>query len=77
MGIYFPNGRGDVENRGVPADVEVELEPKAVREGRDPQLEKAVELVLAKLKESPITKVKRPPFPNYYKPDLKEPAEGK
>jgi tricorn protease len=77
MGIYFPNGRWDVENRGVPADVEVEFEPKAVREGRDPQLEKAVELVLAKLKESPVAKVKRPPFPNYYKPDLKEPAEGK
>ena len=77
MAIYFPNGRWDVENRGVPADVEVEFEPKAVHEGRDPQLEKAVELVLAKLKESPLTKVKRPPFPNYYKPELKEPAEGK
>jgi hypothetical protein len=53
------------------------VEAKAAREGRDPQLEKAVEIVLAKLKESPITKVKRPPFPNYYKADLKEPAEGK
>jgi hypothetical protein len=40
-------------------------------------LEKAVEIVLAKLKESPITKVKRPPFPNYYKANVKEPAEGK
>jgi tricorn protease len=77
MGIYFPNGRWDVENRGVPPDVEVEFDPKAVREGRDPQLEKAVELVLAELKKYPPTKVKRPPFPNYYKPDVKEPAEGK
>jgi tricorn protease len=24
MGIYFPNGRWDVENRGVPPDIEVE-----------------------------------------------------
>ena len=31
MAIYFPNGRWDVENRGVPADVEVEFEPKAVQ----------------------------------------------
>ena len=77
MGIYFPNGRWDVENRGVPPDVEVEFDPKAVREGRDPQLEKAVELVMAELKKYPPTKVKRPPFPNYYKPDAKEPAEGK
>ena len=53
------------------------LSRKPSSEGRDPQLEKAVELVLAKLKESPLTKAKRPPFPNYYKPELKEPAEGK
>jgi tricorn protease len=77
MGIYFPNGRWDVENRGVPPDVEVEYDPKAVREGRDPQLEKAVELVLAELKKSSPIKVPRPPFPNYYKPGVKEPAEGK
>ena len=76
-GVGCANGRWDVENRGVPADVEVEFEPKAAREGRDPQLEKAVEIVLAKLKESPPTKVERPPFPNYYKADVKEPAEGK
>jgi tricorn protease len=77
MGIYFPNGRWDVENRGVAPDVEVEFDPKAVREGHDPQLEKAVELVMEELKKHPASKVKRPPFPNYYKPDLKEPAEGK
>jgi tricorn protease len=77
MGIYFPNGRWDVENRGVAPDVEVEFDPKAVREGHDPQLEKAVELVMEELKKHPASRVKRPPFPNYYKPDLKEPAEGK
>jgi tricorn protease len=77
MGIWFPNGRWDVENRGVPPDVEVEYDPKAVREGHDPQLEKAVELVMAELKKYPPTKAQRPPFPNYYKQGLKEPAEGK
>ena len=70
MGIWFPSsststgpttGRWDVENRGVPPDVEVEFDPQAVREGRDPQLEKAVELVLAELKKQPfkIAKIER------------------
>jgi tricorn protease len=77
MGIWFPPGRWDVENRGVTPDVEVEFDPQAVRAGKDPQLEKAVELVLAELKKNPPAQHKRPAFPNYYKPGLKEPAEGK
>jgi tricorn protease len=77
MGIWFPNGRWDVENRGVAPDVEVEFDPQAVREGHDPQLEKAVELVLAELQKNPPQVARRPAFPNYHKPGLKEPAEGK
>jgi tricorn protease len=77
MGIWFPNGRWDVENRGVAPDIEVEQDPQAMREGHDPQLEKAVELVLAELEKNPPKSLKRPPFPNYYKIGLKEPAEGK
>lgn len=77
MGIWFPNGRWDVENRGVAPDVEVEFDPQAVREGKDPQLEKAIELVLAELAKNPPKPAQRPAFPNYYKPGLKEPAEGK
>jgi tricorn protease len=77
MGIWFPPGRWDVENRGVAPDVEVEYDPQAVRAGKDPQLEKAVELVLAELKKNPPPTYKKPAFPNYYKSGLKEPAEGK
>ncbi len=76
-GIWFPNGRWDVENRGVAPDIEVEFDPKAVRAGKDPQLEKAVELVMTELKRYPVTHPPRPPFPNYYKPGTKEPGEGK
>jgi tricorn protease len=76
-GIWFPNGRWDVENRGVAPDVEVDFDPKAVREGKDPQLEKAVEIVLAELKKRPVKHPPRPPYPNYYKPGSKEPGEGK
>jgi tricorn protease len=52
-----------VENEGVPPDVEVEQWPADVIAGRDPQLEKAIAIVLEKLKESKEEKLKRPPFP--------------
>ncbi len=42
-GIYNPlTGEWEVENIGVPPDIEVEQDPALVRKGRDPQLEKAV-----------------------------------
>ncbi len=52
-----------VENEGVAPDVEVEQTPKEVLAGRDPQLEKAIEVVLKKLEENPPTTPERPPFP--------------
>ena len=74
--IWFPTGRWDVENRGVSPDIEVEFDPQAVRTGHDPQLERAVQLVLDELKKHPPHRPQRPAYPNYYK-GLKEPAEGK
>jgi tricorn protease len=56
------------ENVGIEPDVEVEQDPEAVRQGKDPQLEKAVEIVLAELKKAPGSQPKRPAFPNYQKP---------
>ena len=52
-----------VENVGVPPDIEVEQWPAAVIAGRDPQLEKAIEVVLEQLKKNPPKKLKRPPYP--------------
>ena len=66
--FYSPEGEWEVENRGVSPDIEVEMDPKAWREGRDPQLEKAVEVVMTALQKNPPTKVKRPAYPNYHKP---------
>jgi tricorn protease len=68
MAIWFPSGDWEVENRGVAPDIEVEQDPKAVRAGHDPQLERAVEVVLETLKKTPRPKPKRPPYPNYHKP---------
>ena len=52
-----------VENEGVAPDVEVEQTPKDVIAGKDPQLEKAIEMVLAELAKAPPVAPKRPAFP--------------
>ncbi len=52
-----------VENEGVPPDVEVEQWPAAVIAGHDPQLEKAIEIVLQQLAENPPREPRRPPYP--------------
>jgi tricorn protease len=60
MAIFSPDGRWEVENEGVAPDVEVEMSPKLVIAGRDPQLEKAVEIVLAELEANPPPRPQRP-----------------
>jgi len=67
--IYGINGDWEVENRGIPPDVEVDLEPAAWRKGQDAQLEKAIEVVMQQLKEHPLPEIKRPPYPNYHEHD--------
>ena len=66
-GFWTPNNAWEVENHGVAPDVEVELDPKAVREGHDPQLEKAVEVVLSELEKNPIPTHHKPAYPNYHR----------
>jgi tricorn protease len=65
LAFYNTDGEWDVENRGVPPDIEVEMDPQLVREGHDPQLEKAIEVALDMLKKNPPQTPKRPPYPNY------------
>ncbi len=65
--FYSPKSEWEVENRGVPPDVEVEHDPYEVRLGRDPQLEKAVELVMDALKKNPLKWPAKPAYPNYHK----------
>ncbi|MDD5544135.1 MAG: PDZ domain-containing protein [Acidobacteriia bacterium] len=52
-----------VENEGVPPDVEVEQTPADVINGHDPQLEKAIQVVMDELKKNPPKTPKRPPYP--------------
>ena len=53
-----------VENVGVPPDIEVEQWPADLIAGKDPQLEKAIEIVLQQLKENPPVTPKRPAYPD-------------
>jgi tricorn protease len=64
--IYGLHGDWEVENRGVTPDIEVEMDPALVRLGSDPQLEKAVEVILDQLKKNPLPTYKRPAYPNYH-----------
>ena len=68
LAFYNLEGAWDVENHGVSPDFEVEMDPKLVREGHDPQLEKAVAVALDELKKKPVNYGKRPSYPNYQKP---------
>jgi tricorn protease len=63
LAIWTPDKGWVVENEGVPPDIEVEQTPADVIAGRDPQLEKAIEVVMAELAKSPSSKPKRPPYP--------------
>jgi len=76
--FWNPDGKWEIENFGVAPDIEVEFDPAAVRAGKDPQLEKAVEVLLEKLKQNPPVKHQRPPYPDYHKPPVKTsvPAGG-
>jgi tricorn protease len=76
VAFYNRNGEWDVENHGVPPDYEVELTPKEWAGGHDPQLEKAVAVVMDSLKKNPLPVAKRPTFPNYHEgqPDGGVPA---
>lgn len=52
-----------VENVGVAPDIEVEQWPAEVIKGNDPQLEKAIEIVLQQLRDNPQEEPTRPPYP--------------
>ncbi len=62
-------GSWEVENHGIAPDIEVWQDPKLVREGHDPQLERAVAEAMQQLKEHPLPKYERPPYTSH-QPEL-------
>jgi tricorn protease len=61
-GFFDIDGNWAVENEGVAPDIHVEMTPKDVIAGRDPQLERAVQEALRLLRENPV-ELKAEPAP--------------
>ena len=62
LAFWDEDGFG-VENVGIPPDIEVEQTPRDVIAGHDPQLERAIQVVMEELKANPPAKPKRPAYP--------------
>jgi tricorn protease len=60
-------GNWAVENEGVAPDIEVVDRPELVAAGRDPSLEKAIEVLLAELVRNPPKPVTAPPAPTEFR----------
>ncbi|MEM0941101.1 MAG: PDZ domain-containing protein [Bacteroidota bacterium] len=61
---YYNEDGFRIENEGVAPDIEIEQWPKEVIQGKDPQLEKAIEVILEELKNNPSTYPARPVYPS-------------
>lgn len=66
--LYGLNSEWLIENRGVAPDIEVDNRPDLVREGHDPQLEKAIEVVMQEIQQHPKQLPARPPDLPAYPP---------
>ncbi|MEE9461832.1 MAG: S41 family peptidase [Bacteroidales bacterium] len=62
-GFFNTDGEWDVENIGVTPDVIVEQEPRLVITGKDPQLEKAIEIAMEMLKTDGVELKPQPADP--------------
>jgi tricorn protease len=60
------DGTFPVENHGVSPDVTVWQNPQLVRQGHDPQLERAVAIALQQVAAHPQPHYQRPPWRNYH-----------
>ena len=67
--LYGLHGEFEVENKGIPPDIEVEDDPKTVAAGHDPQLERAVQIVMDELHKNPPVQFTVPAYPNYHQAD--------
>ena len=67
IALWSAEGKYEVENVGVAPDVEVEFDPAAWRAGHDPQLERAVAILMEELAKNPPRTYTRPAFPDWAK----------
>ncbi len=60
------HGQWEVEGHGIAPDLEVQQDPRLVREGHDPQLEAAVHKAMQLLAAHPVPTFKQPPYPDHH-----------
>jgi tricorn protease len=60
-------GNWAVEDEGVAPDIEVIDRPEAIAAGRDPSLEKAVQVLLEELEKNPPRRIEAPPAPTDFR----------
>lgn len=64
FGFWNTDGQWEVEGYGVQPDYEIVNKPHELVSGQDPQLEKAIELVMEVLEKQPPKEIKKPPYPD-------------
>jgi len=63
FGIYDTKGNWIIENEGVAPDIFVEQTPKELLEGKDPQLERTIQVLQEEMKNYKYPNVARPADP--------------
>jgi tricorn protease len=61
--FYGREGKWLVENHGADPDILLDNDPASVMDGKDLQLDKAIEVLLQKIKDEPFTFPPQPPYP--------------
>jgi tricorn protease len=64
FGIFSKEGQWIVESYGVDPDIEVIDDPALLAQGKDPQLDRAIQEVEAALKKNPVVHPPKPTYPN-------------
>jgi tricorn protease len=59
-GFFNLDGQWDVENKGILPDISVDVTPKDIASGIDPQLNRAIEEAMRLLKNNPVKLLKEP-----------------
>ncbi len=61
--FYGKEGKWWIENHGFDPDYYVDNDPASVMAGKDPQLDKAIEVIMQRIKEHPFTWPPKPAYP--------------
>lgn len=63
FGVFSPEGDWEIENYGVDPDIEVEQTPKEIIEGKDPQLDRAIQEIMKEINATTPQEGKPKPHP--------------